>query len=189
LNKQDRKRMLNKHRMRSLRIRTAEKAKEQAAIAYLNEEWAVRPTPTPPIPQKHVCIVCFEEAHSDICGKWYCGPHGANASAASALPALSAASAPAVNLETAFSSLPAPSRERNLFDPASDPHRPGFWSVLDPNPKPIEIHLDPLTVARSNRTRPSRPDPGIVFTEADGHRNLAAEAAEMEERKWKDTGR
>jgi hypothetical protein len=188
MNKADRKRRLTRDRMRRLRVRTAETAREEQALADV-QEWIERPSPPMPIPQKHVCIVCLEEAHSDICAKWYCGPHGANACAGTAPPSESAA-----DLPTALTSLPVTTRpEPILFDPRTDPFRPAFWNAMDPNPAPIEIRLNPRTVRRTPpisgdgcHTVRVAHDPGIAYSQESGHVDIAARIAEMEEQKRKD---
>jgi hypothetical protein len=80
------------------------------------------------------------------------------------------------------------------FDPASDRYRPLFWDEIDPSPAPIEITLNPRTVLRNKPitttgTVQTPVDPGIEFSVAGGHVDIAAEQAQLEEQKRRNSGR
>jgi len=95
--------------------------------------------------------------------------------------------------------LPAPMPEippRPSFRPSTrDPFRPAWWADVDPNPKTIELSLDPRVVRRAPpistdglQTVRVWHDEGVSFSDAEGHRDIAAEReqrkAEQERRSF-----
>jgi hypothetical protein len=81
-----------------------------------------------------------------------------------------------------------------LHDTSSDKYRPAFWDALGVEPAVIPINLNPRAVLR-------RPpivgegfvqvafDPGIEYSQAGGHVDIAAQQAELEEQKRRSSGR
>jgi hypothetical protein len=81
-----------------------------------------------------------------------------------------------------------------LHDTSSDRFKPAFWDALGGEPAVIPINLNPRAVLR-------RPpivgegfvqvafDPGIEYSQAGGHVEIAAQQAELEEQKRRSSGR
>ena len=99
-----------------------------------------------------------------------------------------AAPAPAPTLPAAtlpeLPDLPAPNRlDPVLFNTAQDKFRPSWWAVVDPHGADIQIGFSPRAVRRNppvslSGTFTAAHDPGIVYSAADGHVDIAAEQAQ-----------
>jgi hypothetical protein len=101
-------------------------------------------------------------------------------------PAPSAAPAPTLPAATLpeLPDLPTPNRlDPVLFNTAQDKFRPSWWAVVDPHGADIQIGFSPRAVRRNppvslSGTFTAAHDPGIVYSAADGHVDIAAEQAQ-----------
>jgi hypothetical protein len=116
--------------------------------------------------QARTCAVCqAPNSSTSVQGVTYCHEHGRQK-----LDCRPAAPAPT---DPPLPTLPPIRRPDPLyFDPASDPFRPAFWAVIDPNPKPIQLPHTPLTALLHQPVGSQ----GVTYSVAEGHRDRVAEA-------------